>query len=100
MKVGVISLLIDTVTLACCSQTGANEISSNAKSFPSRFKFKFVIQILAVVAVPEFQVLKNSSQMHVFADALKFRPIGIPLMVNCNSAGFIEKTLASQAENK
>lgn len=80
-------MVIDSV----CSQTVENEISSNAKSFPATFVFKLVMQIVADIAAPEFQVVKNSSQSHVVAVAFKFAPTGIPLIVNSSDAGFVGK---------
>lgn len=49
------STVILTESLLIC--TGAKEISSSAKSLPITCVFIFTIEILAVVFVPEFQVV-------------------------------------------
>ncbi len=60
-------------------------MSSSEKSFPFSSKFKSVIQILAVVLLPEFQTVQNSSHRQTVFETI-WVPTGLPLIVNCKFA--------------
>ena len=65
-------------------ETASNEISSSAKSLPSKVAFWFTIEMVAQLLDSEFQVVLNCSQTPGMSDGVKREPIGVELMANCN----------------
>ena len=58
------------------------KISSKAKSFPANAVFRLTIELIAVVLLPEFQLVANCFHKQDVLLAVKVFPISIPLIEN------------------
>ena len=75
----VVTTAVSTIifTLSFLTEIAANEMSSKAKSLPPTAVFKFIIEIIAAVLFPEFQLEKNLCQLQVTEPGEKTGPIKI-----------------------
>ena len=81
-----------TVTVTCATEVlvheVVNEISSSPKSLPFKTVSWFTMDIVAVVLLPEFQVVVYSIQVLTLAGALITEPKITPFMENLKLAKF------------